>query len=91
MSRVLCVQSRKEWIIEEYLFTLNPLDFVLDPVLLPIPRIPFKFDYFWYKRQGDLRFMYIDNIYTNSTLSSVVRRNTFDKLPLAIQRDYIDK
>ena len=50
--RVPDVQSRKEGVVEEDLLGLNPLDFVFDPVLLPIPRIPFTFDYFWYERQG---------------------------------------
>lgn len=67
---MLGVHSRKERIIEEDLFTLHPLDFVLYLVLFPIPRIPFKPDYLWQELQNDLRNMYIDNIYIIMTLSS---------------------
>jgi hypothetical protein len=69
--RVRGVQSRKEWIIEEDLLTLHPFHVVLYFVLVPVPRIPFKFDCFRYARQRDLQVMYIDNIYINSTMSSM--------------------
>ena len=81
--RVLGVQSTEEWVIEKDLLTLHPFHFVLYLVLLPIPRIPFKFDNIRYEWQRVLRLMYIYNIYVDFTMSSSAQLSRTSRVRVA--------